>query len=183
MRKELDDLLCEKYPYVFKDRHAGPQKSCMSWGFSCGDGWFNIINQLCCSITHHIKQVREQRTNDLLYNRRMRNAIKYNDVTMLYNPEYKNYDWHKQKCQEEFVLQSFKTVSSRVERVVAVQVKEKFGSLRFYYRGGDDYVSGLVAMAEAMSAVTCDVCGSPTDTECWKGAARCKLHSISEELD
>lgn len=43
--------------------------------------------------------------------------------------------------------------------VVVEQVKEKFGTLRFYYRGGDDTISGLVQMAEAMSAKTCECCG------------------------
>jgi hypothetical protein len=48
-----------------------------------------------------------------------------------------------------------------VPQVVAQQVKEKFGTLRFYYEGGDDYIGGLVAMAEAMTDVTCEVCGAP----------------------
>lgn len=38
-----------------------------------------------------------------------------------------------------------------IDQVVAEQVKEKFGTLRFYYRGGDEFVSGLVSMAEGMS--------------------------------
>ena len=32
-----------------------------------------------------------------------------------------------------------------------VQIKEKFGGLRFYYEGGDKYIEGLVAMTEAYS--------------------------------
>tara|TARA_B100000900_G_scaffold407158_1_gene419377 strand:- start:186 stop:476 length:291 start_codon:yes stop_codon:yes gene_type:complete len=32
-----------------------------------------------------------------------------------------------------------------------VQIKEKFGGLRFYYEGGDKYVEGLVTMAESYS--------------------------------
>lgn len=48
-----------------------------------------------------------------------------------------------------------------VKQVVAMQVKEKFGSLRFYYNGGDDYIRGLVSMAEAMSVSTCEECGVP----------------------
>jgi hypothetical protein len=51
-----------------------------------------------------------------------------------------------------------------IPQVVALQVKEKFGILRFYYQGGDDYVRGLVRMAENMSAVTCEQCGSTDDT-------------------
>lgn len=47
-----------------------------------------------------------------------------------------------------------------VPQVVVDQVKEKFGTLRFYYSGGDDYVRGLVSMAESMSGVTCENCGA-----------------------
>ena len=45
--------------------------------------------------------------------------------------------------------------------VVATQIKEKYGTLRFYYTGGDDYVDGVVSMAETISAKTCEVCGAP----------------------
>ena len=51
-----------------------------------------------------------------------------------------------------------------ITQVVAQQVKEKFGTLRFYYRGGDDVVDGLVRMAESMTEVTCETCGAPGRT-------------------
>ena len=51
--------------------------------------------------------------------------------------------------------------SEVVPQVTLDQVKEKFGTLRFYYSGGDDYISGLVSMAESMSGVTCETCGKP----------------------
>jgi hypothetical protein len=41
------------------------------------------------------------------------------------------------------------------------QIKEKYGTLRLYHYGGDEFISGVIAMAERMSAVTCEVCGSP----------------------
>lgn len=46
------------------------------------------------------------------------------------------------------------------EAVVAVQVKEKYGGLRFYYDGGDEFVRGLTSMAETMSEYICEVCGN-----------------------
>lgn len=46
-----------------------------------------------------------------------------------------------------------------VPQVTVEQVKEKFGGLRFYYSGGDDYIEGLVAMAEYWANDTCEVCG------------------------
>ena len=41
------------------------------------------------------------------------------------------------------------------------QIKEKFGLLTIYHDGGDSYCDGVVDMAEAMSAVTCELCGEP----------------------
>jgi hypothetical protein len=61
-------------------------------------------------------------------------------------------------------IQSHLNWKKEIPQVVVTQVKEKFGSLRFYYDGGDEYVSGLVSMAEAMSEVTCEVCGEPGET-------------------
>jgi len=58
-------------------------------------------------------------------------------------------------------IQSHLNWKKEIPQVVVTQVKEKFGSLRFYYDGGDEYVSGLVDMAEAISEVTCEVCGEP----------------------
>lgn len=40
------------------------------------------------------------------------------------------------------------------------QMKEKFGTLRFYYSGGNDRIHGLVDMTENLSASVCEVCGS-----------------------
>jgi hypothetical protein len=49
----------------------------------------------------------------------------------------------------------------QVPQVVVSQVKEKFGTLRFYYHGGDDVIDGMVRMAESWSAVACEECGAP----------------------
>lgn len=40
------------------------------------------------------------------------------------------------------------------------QVKEKFGGLRIYFSGGDEYIRGLVGMAEATSYNICEICGN-----------------------
>lgn len=42
----------------------------------------------------------------------------------------------------------------------AVQVKEKFGGLCFYIYGGDEYIEGLISMAESMSYRLCSECGN-----------------------
>ena len=114
MKQELDELLCEKYPKMMVNRNSPMMETCMCWGFACGDGWFNILDQLMGNIQHHI-------------------------------------DWKNKK--EEVVVQ-----------VTLDQVKEKFGTLRFYYTGGDDIIDGMVRMAESMSGVTCEECSAPAKT-------------------
>ena len=44
-------------------------------------------------------------------------------------------------------------------QVVALQIKEKFGSLRFYYSGGDEYIRGMIDFAESLSYNICENCG------------------------
>jgi len=46
-----------------------------------------------------------------------------------------------------------------VKQVVALQVKEKFSGLRFYYSGGDEYIHGLVDITEELSYRICEKCG------------------------
>jgi hypothetical protein len=41
-----------------------------------------------------------------------------------------------------------------------IQVKEKFGTLRFYDMGFNSHISGMISMAEAMSEITCERCGA-----------------------
>jgi hypothetical protein len=111
MREELDKQLVEKYPKIFRDRYAPMTETAMCWGFDVGDGWYDILDNLCNQIQHYI-------------------------------------DW-KNKNEE------------KVKQVVAVQVKEKFGGLRFYYDGGDERIHGMVIMAEAWADTACEKCGAP----------------------
>lgn len=70
-------------------------------------------------------------------------------------------------------LSSQKDISVNV-----VQVKEKFGSLRFYVNGGDEYIYGLIDMAEAMSHYVCEKCGNIGESRNLEGfyATLCETH-------
>ena len=118
MRDELDNLLVQKYPKIFRDRNRSMQETCMCWGFAHGDGWFEILEAACSNIQHHVDWKRRQ---------------------------------HPELSDEEFDEQ---------HQVIAAQVKEKFGGLRFYVDNCDDYVRGVIAMAESMSYRTCEDCGN-----------------------
>lgn len=45
--------------------------------------------------------------------------------------------------------------------VKVLQIKEKFGGLRFYYDGGSEYTAKLVQAAEEECSRTCEFCGEP----------------------
>lgn len=42
-----------------------------------------------------------------------------------------------------------------------MQIKQKFGTLRMYYIGGDEFISGVIAAVEEKSCKTCEQCGNP----------------------
>lgn len=111
MREDLDKLICEKYPLIFQNRHENMQKTLMCFGFCHGDGWCNIIDNLCDGIQKH--------------------------------------------CDSK------KAAGDPGFQVVAVQVKEKYGGLRFYINGGDDHIYDLIRVAEKASYETCEECGDP----------------------
>lgn len=57
-----------------------------------------------------------------------------------------------------------------VEQVICKQMKEKFGELRFYYEGGNDFISGMVNLATSISYNMCIECSSREDlgrTKVW----------------
>ena len=104
MRHELDVLLCQRYPEIFCDRHHNMYETSMCWGFTCGDGWFDIIDRLCSEIAAQV-------------------------------------------------------ATGEMPPVVARQVKEKMGSLRFHFRGGNEETRRLIENASQESERTCEVCG------------------------
>jgi hypothetical protein len=60
----------------------------------------------------------------------------------------------------EFVLEG----DPEYMQVVAAQIKEKMGELRFYTDGGDATTEGMIQMAEQMSTRICELCGSRAKT-------------------
>lgn len=144
MRKELDEKLCAKYPEIFRDRHADPSKTCMYWGIAVDDGWYDIVDALCANIQGHI-------------NNRL-DSIKW---TEKWNAQIKEAEANNFEDWEDWKARDYRPVPEEISQVVAIQVKEKFGGLRFYFSGGDDWIDGAVAMAESMSYRTCEVCGAP----------------------
>jgi len=52
------------------------------------------------------------------------------------------------------------TDSQEMPQIIATQVKEKFGGLRFYVHERSPVQQGMITLAQAMSYRICDVCGA-----------------------
>lgn len=190
MRKELDEALCAKYPKIFRDRYGDMRTTAMCWGFDCGDGWYNILDALCANIQGHVDRTRRDRARALQYNRALGRACRGDKAALLKYFGYGKSDSWEQwaKKQVDDVLADpepqCKQVPEACPQVIASQVKEKYGTLRFYTMGGDDITWALESMAESMSARTCEVCGSPGKllTQGWFRSL-CKTHAEEQGYD
>ena len=164
MKQELEEKLYTKYPKLFKERGLPMTQTCMCWGCEHGDGWFNILDRMCSLIQNHIDQSRSSACYVKKYNRALKQAIGGNDRNLCFH--YKKLG-HKDEAIESFVKrdlenkafrQSFREVAPQLQ---FTQIKEKFGTLRAYTNGGDEYCQGIISMAVSMSAITCEECGMP----------------------
>jgi len=54
MKEEEQRKLFQKYPKIFHQRSLPMSETAMCWGFSCGSGWYNIIDALCANIQSYI---------------------------------------------------------------------------------------------------------------------------------
>lgn len=166
MNNKNTEALISKYPKIFKlitDPYQGPQLPISLFTFEHDSGWFNIIDLLCGQIQGHIDWRRKERASALRFNRALKQALAGNKDSLIKYFSYKGKvsDYTMRSVEEAIEEATYRDVPEKIRQVVAVQVKEKFGTLRFYYDGGDDYIRGLASMAEAMSARTCESCGNP----------------------
>ncbi len=141
MKKELSHYLSRRYPDFFENKMDSQSVSTMSWGFECDDGWFIILNNACSLIESYIKSIKDNNKFRLEMKEKIENGQEVHEHWR------KEYELNK---LEPKLIPSFQ----------AIQIKEKFGTLRFYYSGGDEYISGIINFAENMSGEICEVCGN-----------------------
>lgn len=136
MNQELQNQLVAKYPSIFREYHGDPKVTCMAFGIECGNGWYDLIDNLCDAVQSHA--------------------------------DYVNRLFPRMKFA-----------------VVAAQVKEKYGTLRFYAdfmydtdeaAGSDssillkhiNHINGMISFAEKLSGTTCEFCGGKCTCEAEK---------------
>ena len=111
MKKELENKIFERFPTLFPNgRNVDTKKSLMSFGIEVGEGWYDLIYELC----EKIERILNQKGNG--------------------------------KLKENFIV---------------VQIKEKFGMLRYYCNGGNKLIWDTISIFEKESSIICEYCGKP----------------------
>lgn len=163
MHKLLDQYLCNKYPKILANRNN--QKSCMKYGISCGNGWFYILDRLFLNIQHYIDNPNYVLKKDI--KSRLKRLWNLTIWDWIIDPLLNNLsDEDYIKSNKLFHFQDLYVPSekSSIPQVIIEQIKEKLSGLRIYYSGGNDYIRGLVDMAQQMSYSVCEDCGQMNNT-------------------
>lgn len=180
MTTEKEKELAKRF--WFMKTSGDPKRDLLFFGCECGDGWFDLIWNLCCDIEKELKKV--PNSKGIKYNIfiliknfiiRFPSYIKENfkKIGVLKNLQRLNFNrkWYKKWYENiSFIFGWFISFivllpnsfnKYRVYPFQVIQVKEKFGELRFYVNYGSDKIYDLIEEAEEKSAEICEICGKP----------------------
>ena len=156
MKEELAQELNRKYPLLFRNKSY--------YGPACRDGWFALIDELCSEL-----------------HREYDNAIAgYDYINEMQGQQKFSGDlW-----TEEDLVKAFAKVEEAKKNVPAVsQIKEKFGTLRFYVGPATPEQHSYIHFAESMSSRICEACGATHGARTWPAnymSTLCEKHAIEQ---
>lgn len=140
------DELIKKYPKIFATYEGNPQG--VNW-YGVPDGWLPIIDKLCGAIQHYLDH---------------------------YKPSVKNPDYVEGSTYISDDVTTHRYIKQSLPQMTCLQMKEKFGGLRFYVANSDDNIEGMIKMATYICSNTCESCGTEEDLGVTMGwiSVRCK---------
>jgi len=109
---------------------------CRCTYMECNDGWFNLLYNLSLQLECLIRLNIEDNTEKLCL-------------------------WCTVEQKNHSIKQCHGPKGFELEHPRAVQVKEKFGGLRFYMSTETEEMSKVIAEAEKTAWKTCEFCGDP----------------------
>jgi len=142
MNKNNTYKLWEKYPTIFAGRYLSLQESLIPFGFECGDGWYNLIDELCETITiiignKDIKFVADQVKE------------KFGGLRFYYHMEGKNVNnglgWFSH------LMIKFSWVRQKYWKFIHFRQK--------FYKNTTEKIEHAIRVAEHKSYEICEICG------------------------
>lgn len=164
--KNFEQHLMDKYPELFYSEEGSLTCPCGVW---VPQGWENIVDNLCGSIVNYTKHTYRS-AFDVISKKYYfwEYIVKIIDRSHLcfikVFPKYNKWEFNKPYFA---FVQKIRDKASKYRKYRKVyppgikidQIKEKFGTLRFYFSGGDEQITGMVRFAEYLSDQTCEITG------------------------
>ena len=174
MNEKIENKLIRRFPILYQDHNGDPHSTLMCFGFSHSDGWEKIIWELSLGIEKELNYSWLQKTIFMLKKRISRD---WNQTVYRISPP--RTDDFLAKFMKRFFPAPLRDKDNNyfadwrlkaglgLKNLVwwpntgfaVVQVKEKYGTLRYYTNGHNDAIEKLISKAEAQSAKTCEQCG------------------------
>lgn len=182
--RDFESYLMEKYPSLFNTDADGKllPPDC---GIYCPPGWQPLVDRLCKSIVWRVKNncIYEPKR---FFAMRLRNLVWsgiFRPLRDYIDPKTKHFKTRRLipvkelnsienshpirtrivkkyfRCIQKILIPQNKYKTRPIPEVKIGQIKEKFGTLRFYYDGGDDVIAGMVMFAEALTDGICEITG------------------------
>jgi len=150
MTSELEKKLIQKYPDFFRDVTKSPQETCMCWGIETGDGWYDIVDNLC----GFLKDLRENRHYYL--------KLKNNQGSIDFSCPEVVFDQVKSKYATLRVYWHFAEIENYEEIKSNLEDPEELDKMidKCY-----NIVDAAVDFSEYLSSISCEVCGKPGKIE------------------
>jgi len=145
MNKDLDKTLVQLFPSLYRDYGGDMRKTCMAWGFSCGDGWYPILLALSIELTGIEKEYNIQVVADQV-------KEKFGGLRFYYHTEG-SFKWYQRRWQWLCTFMCSHGFAKLYWKFIAFRKK--------LWRNPGEKVSDAVESAEAESYKTCEVCSNP----------------------
>jgi hypothetical protein len=168
MNRRYDQYLVKKYSPLYEQRHSDIRHTAMCWGFEVCNGWFSLIDQLSYALCS--KWLRAKQEYEYIKDRE--GELQFTCFT----PSEFNQTITTAMIEEAKQLM----IAEEAKVPKAIQVKEKYGTLRFYVYGATDQQQNYIDFAESMSSRICELCGKPGKRNQWGWlTTACKEHRSS----
>lgn len=173
MTKEKQEYFFKHYPKMFVKTDF-PMKSAIYFGLECGDGWFTLLDDLCYNIQYDIDHNWTYEVPKYIVKlQRLSNRRKWVRKIM---------GKHIEKIRN-YLIDTNKIKRIYPQQVVVTQIKEKFGTLRFYYVGGNERIAGYISFAESLTSYICEACGTTMNVGSTNGWIRVICKECAEETN
>lgn len=166
-----NDSLKTHFPLLFSKNLKNPINF---FGFECGDGWYSLLYSTFYTLYSKYSSASYYEKIQLKNLKNFGNYYETYYNLHAYNQSDKDLYFHLLEIIEKAKKE---TLRAKKNLPKIEQVKEKYGTLRIYYSGGDKFVAGAIAVAESLSETTCEVCGQKSSINSLYKKSLCDEHA------